>query len=52
MKEEEIDTKPGVIETKPLLSAKKSEVITQLQQKISEIVNECRFEIRLGVFIF
>jgi hypothetical protein len=43
VKEEEIDTKPSVIETKPLLSAKKSEVITQLQQKISEIVNERRF---------
>jgi len=34
------------------LSAKKSEVITQLQQKINEIVNECRFENRLRVSIF
>jgi hypothetical protein len=41
VEEEKIDTKPSVIQSKPLLPSEKSKVVAQLQQKIGEVVDEC-----------
>jgi hypothetical protein len=51
VKQEEIDAKPGVVDTEPLLPTEKSEVVAQLQQKIGEIVDECLFKIAFRLFV-
>ena len=42
MKENEVDTKPGVVDTKP----------AQFQKKVGEAMDERLFQVRLRVFVF
>ena len=45
VKEDEVDTKPGVVDAKPALAAEESKIIAQLQKKVGEAVDERLFEI-------
>jgi len=38
MEEKKIDTKPRIVEAKPLLASEKSEVVTKLQQEVAKTV--------------
>ena len=40
MKEDEVDTKPGVVDAKPALATEKGKVIAQLQEEIGEVLDE------------
>ena len=51
MEEDEINTKPVVVETKPPLAADEGEVVTQLQQKIGEVADKCLLQVSLGILI-
>ena len=45
MKEDEVDTKPCVVDTKPALAAKEGKIITQLQEEVGETLDERVLEI-------
>jgi hypothetical protein len=40
VEENEVDTKPCVIDAKPALAAKKGKIIAQFQQKVGEAVDQ------------
>src|SRR5882724_12478290 len=45
VEENEVDTKPVVVDAKPALAAEESKIIAQLQKKVGETVDERLFEI-------
>jgi hypothetical protein len=45
MKENEVNTEPIVVDAESTLAAKEGEIITQLQQEVSEVLNERRFQV-------
>jgi len=51
MEEKKIDTKPRIVEAKPLLASEKGEVVTKFQQEIREMADERLFEITFRVFV-
>jgi hypothetical protein len=44
VKEDEVDTKPGIVDTKPSLAAKEGKIVAQLQEEIREVLDERFFQ--------
>lgn len=40
VKEDEVDTKPVIVDAKPPLAAKKRKIISQFQQKVRQVLNK------------
>ena len=48
MEEYEVDAEPSIVNPETTLATKESEVVTQLQQKIGEVLNQRFFQFRFG----
>ena len=45
VKEDEVDTKPGVVDAKPTLATEERKIVAQLQEEICEMLDERLFQI-------
>jgi hypothetical protein len=52
VEEHEINAEPSIVDAQSTLTAKKGEVIPQLQQEVGKILDECGFEIGFRVLVF
>lgn len=48
---EQIDAEPGVVQPQAALTADEGEVVAQFEQEIGEVLDQCFFRLRFGVFI-
>ena len=51
VKEQEVDTKPAVVQPQAALAAHEGEIVAQLQQKIGQMLDECVFQVGFRIFV-